>query len=148
MWVTIQILNTALDTLKNIKSRFHSLSCQTTGCATNINYTHKRNVLYLSQIIPKCNMIFHFWLMKCISLKWKCSHQLLFKCRVCLKRCIKLSKFSSQEPFIYQFHDVISLINTETKRRLSNQEIQVLKHRSLLYFHLKRFFKNSCQFRK
>ena len=43
---------------------------------------------------------------------------------------------------------MISLINTETKRRMENSKIQVLKDRYLLEFHLKIFFINYCQSRK
>ena len=38
------------------------------------------------------------------------------------KICIKFSKISSREPFIYYLHDVISLINNETKRRMIIQK--------------------------
>ena len=37
---------------------------------------------------------------------------------------------------------MISLINTETMRRLANPKIQVLKNTSILEFNLKIFFKN------
>ena len=61
---------------------------------------------------------------------------------------MKLYKCSNWGPFIYQFHDVISFINTKTMRRLVNSEIQVLKDRYVLKYNLKRFFKNSSSFRK
>ena len=46
VWVTSQILNTSFDILETRKSRCHSLGCYTTGCVTNLNSIHKRNVLY------------------------------------------------------------------------------------------------------
>ena len=39
---------------------------------------------------------------------------------------------------IYYFHDVIIMINTETKRRLKNPKIQVLKERPFLHFNPKK----------
>ena len=148
MCVTIQILNTELDTLETRKIRCHILGFQTTGCVKNANSTHKRNVFYPSKSMFKFSMLFYFCLMKRIYCQQKCIYQLLIVCRVLPKRSIKLSKFSSWVPLIYQFHDVISIINTKTKRRLENQGIWVLKDRYLLDFLLKVFFKNSCYFRK
>ena len=127
MRVNFYILNIELDTLETRNIRCHSLGFQTTGCVTNINSAHKRNVLYSSKSMSKFSMIFHFCLIKGISCQCKCSHQLSFIFRFCTKRCINLSKLSSCEPFIYQLHDLIILINTKTKRRLENSEIQVRK---------------------
>ena len=59
-----------------------------------------------------------------------------------------LSKLFSWEPLIYQVHDLISMINNETKRRTENLKIQVLKDISFLEFDLKAIFKNASQFRK
>ena len=138
MWVTNHLLNTALNTLKISQGSCHSIGCQTTGCVKNSNSTHKSNVLYPSNIISKFFMISHLCLMKRIYCQCKFIHQLLFMCIVCTKRCINIFKCSSWEPFIYQLHDMIILINTETKRIMENIKFQVLKDRSFLYSNLKK----------
>ena len=143
-----KILNTLLDTLENRKIWCHILVCQTKGCAKHFNFTHNINVLYPSNIISTIFMIYHFLVMKGIYCQCKFIHQLLFMCRVCTKRCIDIYKFFSWKPFIYQYHDMIILINTETKRIMENLKMQVLKDRSFLYSNLKIFFKNYSQFRK
>ena len=148
MWVTSHILNTALDTLETRNIRCHSLVCQTTGSSTNSNSTHKSNFFYPSKIMSKFSIIFRVCLIRVIYCQCKFRHQLLFMCRVCTKRCINVYKFSSWEPFIYQLHDMITLINTETKRILDNPKMQVLNDRSFLEFNLKIIFKNSSQFKK
>ena len=43
---------------------------------------------------------------------------------------------------------MISLINTETNRRLTNTKDQVLEYRSFSYFNLKILFRNNSEFRK
>ena len=93
-------------------------------------------------------MILHFWISKGIYCQEKCSHEIIFICGIFLKRCINLSKFSIWETLIYQFHDLIILINTETKRIMTNKKIQALKDISFLEFKIKIFFKNSSQLRK
>ena len=46
MRVTIQILNTALSNLNTMNIRCHSLVFQMEVCVTNVNSTHKSNVMY------------------------------------------------------------------------------------------------------
>ena len=53
MMVNSQVFNTAFDTLETRNSRFHSGGCHTSGCVTNVNYSHKRNVLYPSNSMSK-----------------------------------------------------------------------------------------------
>ena len=101
MRVTSQTFNTALYTLETRKSRCHSLVCYMKGCVTNYNSAYNSNVMYTSDNVSKFSIIFHSWLMKGISCYWKWSHWLLFICRVCPKRCIKISNISSWEPFVY-----------------------------------------------
>ena len=59
MWVTIQIFNTALDTLETRNIRFHSVYFYATGCVANVKSTYKRNVLYTSKIMSKFSITFH-----------------------------------------------------------------------------------------
>ena len=120
MRVTIQVLNTALGTLETMNSRCQSLGDQVSGCVKKSKSNHKNNVLYPAKILSKIFIIFHFCLMKVVFCQWKCIHEILFVCRVYTKICINLSKFSSLEPFIYQFYDVINLVNTGINRRLSD----------------------------
>ena len=141
MRVTIQIFNADIETLENRKSRCHSLCYQTSGCVTNFNYSHNINVLYPTKSVSKFSIVFHFYLTKGSYCKGKYINELLFICGVCTKRYINISKLSIWGPLLYQFRDVISLIDTENNSRPENPKIQVLKDRSFLQFNLKIFFK-------
>ena len=72
--------------------------------------------------MSKFTIILHLGLMKRICCQWKFIHEFLFICGVLPERCIKFSNFFSWEPLVHQIHDVISLINTESKRRLKIQK--------------------------
>ena len=100
MRVTIQILNTALNTLETRNIMCHSLGFHMVGCVTNFCSNHKSNVLYPANSMSKHSMLFHFCLIMGIFCQWKCSYDLLFMCKVCPKRCINLYKISIWKPFI------------------------------------------------
>ena len=71
MRITIQILNTVLETLQTRKRRCHSLGFQMSDCVTNNNSTHNSNVIYPVNSMSTYSIIFHFCLMKVISSSWK-----------------------------------------------------------------------------
>ena len=67
MRVTSQIFNTVLHTLETRKISCHSLGFQTIGYVTNFKFTHKSNVMYLSNSISKFSMILNLYFMKGVS---------------------------------------------------------------------------------
>ena len=64
------------------------------------------------------------------------------------KKVYQILELSIWEPFIDQPHDIISLVNTESKKWLKNSKIQVLKDISFLDFNLKLFLKHLYDFSK
>ena len=60
MRVTIEILDAELEILETSKSRCHSLGSLAEVYLANVNYTHNRNVLYLTNSMSKFTIIFHF----------------------------------------------------------------------------------------
>ena len=93
-------------------------------------------------------MVLHLWLLKGIYWQCNCSQKFILIWGVCKKICIYFSEFSSWEPFVDQLHDLISLINTESRRRLIDPKNQVLKDRFLLNFNLKCFITQLSEFSK
>ena len=142
MRMNIHILNKSIETLKARKSRYHILGTKATGYVTDFNTSHYINILYSAKSMSRFTMVFNFYLMKIISCKWNFRHKFLLRSELRLERCDKISKFSILEPFVHHLHDVISMINTETKRIVGNTKIQLFKYTSLLNLNIKLFFKN------
>ena len=129
MRVTNQILDSDIEALETRKSVCQSLGSQVEFCVANFNYACNINVLYISNSISKFTIIFHFWRIKVIFFQRGCRNEFLFIFGVCSKICISISEIYSREPFIYYFIELISMINTEATRRLTNPKILLLKDR-------------------
>ena len=66
MRATSYILDAALETLENRKSRYQSLGYQEEGCNENVNYSHNINEINPDKNMSKFTMILYLWLPKVI----------------------------------------------------------------------------------
>ena len=124
-----QILNTSLYNLKTWNSMRQSLGSKITGRVTNFNPDQYINVLCPDNII--LNLLWYTWYsiyaLFFIYSQCNCSHEFLLIFGVNPKNSIKFPKFSSWEPFIDQFHYMISLTNNKTNRRLKYPKSRYLR---------------------
>ena len=141
MWVTNQILNTALDTLKTRKSRWHSFCCYTTDCVRNSNYNHKSNFLYPSKSMSKFSTIFHFCLMKGIY----CNGSAAISSFSYVKSVIKFVSTFLNVP-VGNIYLLVPWCDQSDKHwnqeEAENLESLILQDRYFLDFHLNLFLKN------
>ena len=147
MSVTSQIFDAVIYTLETRKSRCYSWGSQVEVCVKICQFFSS----YQYDIsIQEHSQIYHYIIFLPYEgglIEGNHIHQLLFIYEFFPKKCINVSKLSSWEPFIYQIHDVISPINTKTKRRLKIQKFKYLNtDTSWTYIYI--IFKHFSEFSK
>ena len=139
-------LNTLFDIWEARKFRIQKLCAQLTWHVANVNYAHDMNFLNPSNSVTKISMVVMFVFKKCTTQHSNRSHEIFLICRVIAEGCINLSQFNIREPLNNQLHDMVDLINSESKVGFCYPKIKTFQNINPLCLDLESVWKNWFEF--